>query len=161
SGWKAFAAALAAYRRLTTVLPAEAPSGKPKDILLEKPEGRLAVSNVAVAMPGTANYFLKNVSFGLEPGDCLGIIGPSASGKSILGQILAGISAPTVGCVKIDGIDVSVLRDSQGSRHLGYLPQDINLVGETIKDIIARLDDTDPQKVVQAARLVGLHETIA
>jgi ATP-binding cassette subfamily C protein len=114
-----------------------------------------------VALPGTANYLLKNVSFGLEPGDCLGIIGPSGSGKSILGQILAGISAPTVGCVKIDGIDVSVLRDSQGSRHLGYLPQDINLVGETIKDIIARLDDTDPQKVVQAARLVGLHETIA
>jgi ABC-type protease/lipase transport system fused ATPase/permease subunit len=55
---------------------------------------------------------------------------------------------------------VSVLREARGSRHLGYLPQDINLFGETIRDIIARLDDTDPQKVIEAAKLAGIHETI-
>src|SRR5262249_43761157 len=81
-------------------------------------------------------------------------------GKSILGQMIAGISVPTAGCVKIDNIDVSLLRDSKGGRHLGYLPQDINLVGETIKEIIARLEDTDLQKVIEAAKRIGLHESI-
>jgi PrtD family type I secretion system ABC transporter len=160
SGWKAFAAALAAYRRLSAALPAGTPAEKSTDILLDRPEGRLTVSNVGVALPGSTNNLLKGISFSLAPGDCLGIIGPSGCGKSILGQILAGISAPTVGCVKIDNIDVSVFRDSQGGQHLGYLPQDINLVGETIKEIIARLDDTDTQKVIEAAKRVGLHEVI-
>jgi ATP-binding cassette, subfamily C, type I secretion system permease/ATPase len=159
SSWKAFAAALAAYRRLSEVLCASNPE-KCNDIPLDRPEGRLTVNNVGVALPGSANYLLKGISFTLAPGDCLGIIGPSGCGKSILGQILAGISAPTVGCVKIDNIDVSVFRDSQGGRHLGYLPQDINLVGESIKEIIARLDDADPQKVIEAAKRVGLHEAI-
>jgi PrtD family type I secretion system ABC transporter len=159
SGWKAFAAALAAYRRLSEELRGGNPE-KCNEIPLERPEGRLTVNNVGVALPGSTNYLLKGISFSLAPGDCLGIIGPSGCGKSILGQILAGISAPTVGCVKIDNIDVSVFRDSQGGRHLGYLPQDINLVGETIKEIIARLDDADTQKVIEAAKRVGLHETI-
>jgi PrtD family type I secretion system ABC transporter len=159
SSWKAFAAALAAYRRLSEVLCASNPE-KCNDIPLDRPEGRLTVNNVGVALPGSANYLLKGISFTLAPGDCLGIIGPSGCGKSILGQILAGISAPTVGCVKIDNIDVSLFRDSHGGRHLGYLPQDINLVGETIKEIIARLDDTDAQKVIEAAKRVGLHEAI-
>ena len=60
----------------------------------------------------------------------------------------------------LDNIDVSVLRDSRGGRRLGYLPQDINLIGETVKDIIARLDDADLQEVIEAAKLAGLHETI-
>jgi ATP-binding cassette subfamily C protein len=160
SGWKAFAAALAAYRRLSAALPAATPAEKSTDTLLDRPEGRLTVNDVGVALAGSANYLLKGISFSLAPGDCLGIIGPSGCGKSVLGQILAGISAPTVGCVKIDNIDVSVFRDSQGGRHLGYLPQDINLVGESIKEIIARLDDADPQKVIAAAKRVGLHEAI-
>jgi ABC-type protease/lipase transport system fused ATPase/permease subunit len=68
---------------------------------------------------------------------------------------------PTVGCVTLDGIDVSFLRDSRNARSIGYLPQDINLIGETIKDIIARLDDgADHQKIIEAAKLSGLHETI-
>jgi ATP-binding cassette subfamily C protein len=100
------------------------------------------------------------VSFSLAPGECLGIIGPSGSGKSTLGRIIAGISAPTVGSALLGNIDVSVLRNSQGGRHFGYLPQDINLFGETVKDIIARLDETDPQKVIEAAKMAGVHELI-
>jgi ATP-binding cassette subfamily C protein len=160
SGWKAFTAALAAYRRLSGVMPAGPPVAQTKDILLDRPEGRLTVNNAGVALPGSGNFLLKSVSFSLAPGECLGIIGPAGSGKSMLGRIIAGVSVPTVGCVKLDNIDVSMLRDSRGGRHLGYLPQDINLIGETIKDIIARLDDTDPQKVIEAAKLAGLHDTI-
>jgi len=102
---------------------------------------------------------LKGVSFRLAPGECLGIIGPSGSGKSTLGKIIAGVCAPTVGSVRLDNTDVLSMRDSAGWR-LGYLPQDIDLFGETIKDIIARLDGGDLQKVIAAARLTGLHEPI-
>lgn len=160
SGWKAFAAALAAYRRLSNVVPEITAVAQTQEILSDRPEGRLSVNNVGVALPGSNNFLLKGISFSLAPGECLGVIGPSGSGKSELGRIIAGISIPTVGRVTLDNIDVSVLRDSRGGRHFGYLPQDINLIGETVNDIIARLDDIDPQKIIAAAKLAGLHETI-
>lgn len=103
SGWKAFAAALAAYRRLSEELRGGNPE-KCNEIPLERPEGRLTVNNVGVALPGSTNYLLKGISFSLAPGDCLGIIGPSGCGKSILGQILAGISAPTQVKAPEDGV---------------------------------------------------------
>ena len=161
AGWKAFAAALKAYRRLTValaVIPA-APenTGSPPN----QPQGRLTVDNVSLELPGSGMFLVKGVSFSLAPGECLGIIGSSGAGKSALGQIIAGISAPTHGRVLLDNLDVSVLRDGGGGRHLGYLPQDINLFGDTIRDAIGRLDDTDLQKIIAAARLAGIHDTIA
>jgi PrtD family type I secretion system ABC transporter len=159
AGWKAFAMALAAYRRLNGIMAAVSPVANIKDFS-ERPKGSLSVNNVGVALPGSGQLMLKGVSFRLAPGECLGIIGPSGSGKSTLGKIIAGISAPTIGSVLLDSIDVLAVRDSGGGRRLGYLPQDIDLFGETIKDIIARLDDADLQKVIQAAKLAGLHEII-
>ena len=159
AGWKAFAMVLAAYRRLNGIMAAVSPVANIKDFS-ERPKGSLSVNNVGVALPGSGQLMLKGVSFRLAPGECLGIIGPSGSGKSTLGKIIAGISAPTMGSVLLDGIDVLAVRDSGGGRRLGYLPQDIDLFGETIKDIIARLDDADLQKVIQAAKLAGLHEII-
>jgi len=159
AGWKAFAMALAAYRRLNGIMAAVSPVANIKDFS-ERPKGSLSVNNVGVALPGSGQLMLKGVSFRLAPGECLGIIGPSGSGKSTLGKIIAGISAPTMGSVLLDSIDVLAVRDSGGGRRLGYLPQDIDLFGETIKDIIARLDDADLQKVIQAAKLAGLHEII-
>jgi PrtD family type I secretion system ABC transporter len=159
AGWKAFAMALAAYRRLNSIMSAVTPAANVK-ALLDRPKGNLIVNNVGAALPGTSHLFLKGASFCLAPGECLGIIGPSGSGKSTLGKIITGISAPTVGSVLLDGIDVLAVRDSGGGRRLGYLPQDIDLFGETVKDIIARLDDADLQQVIEAAKLAGLHETI-
>ena len=159
AGWKAFAMASAAYRRLNGVMAAVNPAADVKD-LSEGPKGSLVVNNVGVALPGSGHLTLKGVSFRLAPGECLGIIGPSGSGKSTLGKIIAGISAPTAGSVLLDGVDVLSLRNSGGGRRLGYLPQDIELFGETVKDIIARLDGADLQKVIEAAKLTGLHEMI-
>jgi PrtD family type I secretion system ABC transporter len=160
AGWKAFAMASAAYARLSRVLTAVTPLASVKAALSHAPEGRLVVDNVSVALPSSGYFLLKGVSFRLAPGECLGIIGPSGSGKSTLGGIIAGILVPTVGCVLLDNMGVSDLRDSRGGRHLGYLPQDIDLFGETVKDVIARLDDADPQQVIEAAKLAGLHDTI-
>ena len=158
-GWKAFAMALAAYRRLNDIMAAVTPVTYVK-ALPDRPKGDLIVSNVGAALPGSNHLFLKGVSFCLAPGECLGIIGPSGSGKSMLGKIITAISAPTAGSVQLDGIDISAVRDAGEGRRVGYLPQDIDLFGETIKDIIARLDDADLQKVIEAAKLAGIHETI-
>jgi len=158
AGWKAIAMGLAAYRRLNGVMSGVTTANV--RALAEGPKGSLIVNNVGVAAPGSDRWMLKDVSFSLEPGECLGIIGPSGSGKSTLGRILTGISAPTAGSVLLDGIDILALHDSGGGRRLGYLPQDIDLLGETVKDIIARLDDADLQEVIEAAKLAGLHETI-
>ena len=158
-GWKAFAMALAAYRRLNDIMSAVTPVTHVK-ALPARPKGDLIVNNVGAALPGSNHLFLKGVSFRLAPGECLGIIGPSGSGKSMLGKIITAISVPTAGSVQLDGIDISAIRDAGEGRRVGYLPQDIDLFGETIKDIIARLDDADLQKVIEAAMLAGIHETI-
>lgn len=159
AGWKALAMASLAYRRLNGVMAAVTPVANTK-ALTGRPKGSLIVENVGAALPGSGHLMLRGVSFRLAPGECLGIIGPSGSGKSTLGKIIAGISAPTVGSVSLDSIDVLTVRDSGGGRRLGYLPQDIDLFGETVKDIIARLGDADLQKVIEAAKVAGLHETI-
>jgi len=158
SGWKAFAMALSAYRRLNGVMAAVTRSASIEDFA-EGPKGSLVVHNVCAALQGTSQLMLRRVSFRLASGECLGIIGPSGSGKSTLGKIIAGVCAPTAGSVQLDNTDVVSVRDSAGWR-LGYLPQDIDLFGETVRDIIARLDGADLQKVIAAAKLTGLHEPI-
>lgn len=160
AGWKALAAALSACRRLGGVLAAKSAVPEETDVPADQPRGGLMVDNVAVALRESRCFLLNGVSFSVAPGECLGIIGPSGSGKSMLGQIIAGISLPTHGRVLLDNIEVSVLREGRGGRHLGYLPQDINLFGETIRDNIGRLDDPDLQKVIEAAKLAGMHDTI-
>jgi len=158
SGWKAFEMALSAYRRLNGVMAAVTQSASTEDFA-EAPKAGLVVNNVGAALPGSGQFMLRGVSFDLAPGQCLGIIGPSGSGKSTLGKIISGVWAPTVGAVQLDNTDVVSVRDSAGWR-LGYLSQDIDLFGETVRDIIARLDGADLQKVIAAARLTGLHEPI-
>jgi ATP-binding cassette subfamily C protein len=160
AAWRALTTALNAYRRLDAMLAANCAPAEETGIRPDRPRGDLIVDNVGLELRQAGHFLLKNVSFSLAPGECLGIIGPSGSGKSVLGQILAGISSPTQGRVLLDNVDVSVLRNGQGGRHLGYLPQDINLFGETIKDNIGRLDDTHPARLVEAARLAGIHESI-
>jgi ATP-binding cassette subfamily C protein len=160
ASWKAFATALNAYRRLTGALAAIPAVPESTGIASNQPQGNLIVDNVGLEAPGSGKFLLKGISFSLAPGECLGIIGPSGSGKSALGQVIAGVSAPTQGRVLLDSVNVLALRDGGGGCHLGYLPQDINLFGETIKDIIARLDNSDPRKIVAAAKLAGIHDTI-
>jgi ATP-binding cassette subfamily C protein/ATP-binding cassette subfamily C protein EexD len=90
----------------------------------------------------------------------LGVIGPSAAGKSTLARLIAGTWQPTAGKVRLDGADIGVWHDSAGSHHIGYLPQDIELFAGSVRANIARLGHAGPAAVIEAARMVGLHESI-
>jgi ATP-binding cassette subfamily C protein len=157
--WKAFAYARGAYMRLNAVLNAVAHVGGSAGTPIPAPVGHVLLDNVSF-VPAGGSYALKSVSLRLSAGECLAVIGASGSGKSTLGRIIAGISPPTLGSALIDSVDVTSLRNTGGGRYIGYLPQDIELFGGAIKEIIGRLDGSDLDTVVEAAKIAGLHDTI-
>lgn len=158
--WRAFAYARGAFNRLNQMLTAVVPGQGTRTILLPEPKGHLILDNVGYGLPSSDRPILRGVSFRVAAGDCVALIGPSGAGKSTLGRIIAGVSQPTCGSALLGGLEISLLRHCGNTRHIGYLPQDIELFGGAIKDVIGRLDGTDPQKVIEAAKLVGLHEAI-
>ncbi|HEX7969951.1 MAG TPA: ATP-binding cassette domain-containing protein, partial [Stellaceae bacterium] len=156
--WKSLVAARLAHRRLDELVTALPDEGKGME--LPRPVGELVVERLVFVPPGGEEPTLRGVSFELTPGEVLGIIGPSAAGKSTLARLIAGTWTPTAGKVRLDGADIGVWHDSGGSHHVGYLPQDIELFAGTVRDNIARLGDAGPTAVIEAAKLVGLHELI-
>ena len=156
--WKSLVSARIAYRRLTELLGVM-PAQK-RLMALPRPEGELSVERVTFVPPGSDTPTLRGISFALQPGEVLGVIGPSAAGKSTLARIIAGSWVPSGGNVRLDGADISVWLDANGADNIGYLPQDIELFSGSVKDNIARLGDADPEDVIEAAKLVGLHDTI-
>ncbi|WQO29745.1 type I secretion system permease/ATPase [Microvirga lotononidis] len=160
SGWRTIGATRDAYRRLSDVLEAGTPAVRQNGMKLPVPTGHLTVSNVTYCLPGTNTCVLKGISFRLSPGECLGLIGPSGAGKSVLGRLIAGLSTPATGCIALDAIEVATWRRAGGGGHFGYMPQEIELFGGSVGEAIGRLTGSDQAEVIEAARLVGLHEAI-
>jgi PrtD family type I secretion system ABC transporter len=156
--WKSLVSARFAYRRLVELLGDM--SWAHKGMELPAPEGALFVDRVSFVPPGGEEPTLRGIAFALEPGEVLGIVGPSAAGKSTLARLIAGTWRPTAGKVRLDNADIAVWHASGGSRHIGYLPQDIELFAGTVRDNIARLADAEPSQVIDAAKLAGLHAAI-
>jgi ATP-binding cassette, subfamily C, bacterial exporter for protease/lipase len=127
---------------------------------LPRPQGYLSVERVVYARPGESAYILKGVSFEVGAGETVGIIGPTAAGKSTLVRLLVGAWKPFAGTVRLDAADVYTWQRSDFGRHVGYLPQDIELFAGTVRDNIARFGDATPDQVVMAANKAGLHEMI-
>lgn len=156
--WKGFALARAQYERLGQLLeniPAE------KDTMsLPAPEGQLSLEQVSVVPPGSRVPVVKGVSLDLAAGEALGIVGPSASGKSSLARAVLGIWPVVAGKVRLDGADIAGWDRVELGPYVGYLPQDIELFDGTISENIARFGEIDPEKIVAAARLAGVHELI-
>ena len=157
-GWKQFVSARGSYGRLRKVFQ-EADDQYPA-MQLPPPAGQLSVTDVSAAPPGSKRVFLRHINFSLNAGEMLGIIGPSAAGKSMLVRLLVGIWKPQAGAVRLDGVDIADWgRDDLGP-HIGYLSQEISLLGETIADVIARCGDVDHEKVVDAAKIAGVHDMV-
>jgi PrtD family type I secretion system ABC transporter len=156
--WRSVISARLAYRRLQRLL--ETAPAVPKAMPLPRPQGHVAVEKLFYTAPGAEAPILRGISFALEPGQILGIVGPSAAGKTTLARCLTGAWRPTSGHVRLDGAEIGVWLAAQGGEHIGYLPQDVELFAGTVRENISRLREADPAQVIEAATLVGLHETI-
>ena len=156
--WKGFVSARVQYQRLNETL--DKLNAEPERMSLPDPEGHLQVEGLFVAPPGAKAAVIKNISFVTPAGSIVGIVGPSAAGKSTLARALLGIWPPQHGVVRLDGADISAWDKQKLGPHLGYLPQDIELFEGTISDNIARFGKIEPDKVVLAARTAGVHEMI-
>jgi PrtD family type I secretion system ABC transporter len=157
-GWKQLVQARQSWRRLQAflVLPRLRPPGIP----LPEPTGRLAVERVTYGFPGTGVAVVKGVAFNLDPGESLAVIGPSAAGKTTLIRLLTGTLQAAQGSVRLDGADVHTWQREDFGRHVGYLPQDVELFDGTVLDNIARMAEAPAEAVYDAAKLAGAHEMI-
>jgi ATP-binding cassette, subfamily C, bacterial len=158
AAWRRFVAAREAVAKLTETFAACPAAAEPLE--LPRPAGRLCMDGVYTTAPGTNSLLLKNVSFAVEPGEALAIIGASGSGKSSLVRVLTGIWPMTAGSVRLDGATLSQWAPDQLGRHIGYVPQDITLFEGTIAQNIARHGKVDSTNVIAAARAAGVHEAI-
>lgn len=157
--WKGFEAARRGWKSLVALLAAL----PEKEVQLRLPAPRidLSVENLTVRPPGESRLVLDNINFQIRAGSALGIIGPSAAGKSSLARALVGIWPAVRGKVRLDGAAVEQWSAELLGHHIGYLPQDIELFEGTIAQNIARFDpDASADAVVAAARAARVHDMI-
>ena len=157
--WQMIAEALAGWRRLDLLLRLERP--EPPRMDLPRPRARLEITQLAVAPPGGSRAVLRGVSFLVEPGTAVGVIGPSGSGKSTLARAVTGVWAPAAGQIRLDGASLDQYDPDTLGQLIGYLPQQVTLFDGTIAENIARLDRAfDGARVVAAAKRADAHDLI-
>lgn len=156
--WKGFSSARSSYERIEGLL-----NDFPKDkeyMQLPAPKGEITLENVVVIPPSGTVPSLKGISMKIEKGDVVGIIGPSAAGKSSLARVMLGLWPLSNGVARIDKADISQWDREDLGKYVGYLPQDIELFEGTVSQNIARFGEVEPEKVVEAATKAGVHEMI-
>jgi PrtD family type I secretion system ABC transporter len=157
TGWKSLVEARGAWQRLRGVSDAGHAADR---VALPAPVGRLELERVVFGELPERAPIIKGVSFMLQPGETVGLIGPSASGKTTLARLILGIWSPGSGVVRLDGADVTQWDRRALGAHVGYLPQTIELFAGTVAENICRLGTMDSEAVVRAARQAGAHELI-
>jgi PrtD family type I secretion system ABC transporter len=159
ANWKGFVAARQARRRLSELLLSL--PGSKEQLPLPPPRNSLAVQIVTAAPPGESRVVLQDVSFALKSGNGLGIIGPSASGKTALARLMVGAWQPLRGKVRLDSAALDQWSPEALGRHIGYLPQDVQLFDGTIAENISRFEEApEPDAIIAAAKGAGAHELI-
>jgi len=156
--WKGMVNARASYRRLEkllTEMPAE-----PRHISLPPLVGKVELVSAVAVPPGARVPALRGVNLAIDAGDILGVIGPSAAGKSTLARAILGVWRLSAGAVRLDAADVRLYNRDELGPYLGYLPQDVELFDGSIAENIARFGEIDDQLVVDAAQRAGVHEMI-
>jgi PrtD family type I secretion system ABC transporter len=158
ASWKSVVATKLAWQRVTSLLE-HAPK-RDERMKLPAPKGRIDVQGASFVVRSSGTPILQNVAFSLLPGESLGIIGPSASGKSTLLRLLVGAWPCHRGAVRLDGANIYEWPRADLSKYIGYLPQDVELFDGTVRENIARMSDGDPDAIVRAAQRAGAHEMI-
>jgi PrtD family type I secretion system ABC transporter len=157
--WKGFVAARQSWHRLNgllTSLPAQA-----AQTVLQDPSSRLSVENLSLTPPGDQKIIVQDVTFAVQAGTGLGVIGPSGSGKSSLVRALVGVWQPFRGKVRLDGAALDQWSSDLLGRHIGYLPQDVELFAGSVAQNISRFDpEAGSEGIIAAAKEAGVHEMI-
>lgn len=159
SAWRGFVLARTAWQRLNELLvrvPREGEAGTS----LPRPDGVVEVEGVAVAPPGMLRPVVRGVSFVLKPGSVSALIGPSGGGKSTLTRALVGVWPPLGGAVRLDGALIGEWPPESRLRHIGYLPQEVELFEGSVAENVSRLEEPDNEAVLAASRLAHCHELI-
>ena len=157
--WKGFIAARSAFDRLRSLF--KLAGNEPPRMSLPQPRGAVQVSELLSTAPGRPQTFiLKGINCEFEAGEVVGVIGPSAAGKSSFARVLVGVWPIVRGAVRLDGSDLGHWDPQQLGRHIGYLPQDVELFSGTVAQNIARFQDGDSEPIIAAAMLAGCHELI-
>jgi len=157
--WRSLVEVRGAWLRLTKLFEAR-PSLAAAATELPAPSGAVTAEGVMHMFPRMERPVLRGVAFALPAGESLGVIGPTAAGKSTLAKLLVGVWKPTAGAVRLDGVDVAAWDRAQLGPHVGYVPQTVELFGGTIADNIARLGEPDSAAVVRAAQRAYAHDMI-
>lgn len=159
ANWQMFLSARKAFERLTTIL--DSVPRETKRMPLPKPTGRVDVENLIVQMPGADKPVLQGLSFAVEPGQGIGVIGPTGAGKSTLARALVGVMPILRGHVRFDGATHDQRDPDDLGRMIGYLPQDVQLFDGTVAQNIARFQpEASPEKIVEAAKMANVHDLI-
>ncbi len=158
AGWRNLVEVRGAWHRLRKLFAASPPAQPGTS--LPAPRGELAAERLVYAFPGAERPTLRGVSFSLQAGESLGIIGPSAAGKSTLARLIVGVWKPHSGAVRLDGADVATWEREQLGAYVGYVPQVVGLFAGTVADNIARLGEPDAASVIRAAQSAHAHEMI-
>jgi len=156
--WRSFSSARISYKRLNSLL---SEYEEEKQLMkLPEPKGNIFLKQVVVIPPDSKTPSLKNVNLRINAGELVAVIGPSGAGKSSLARTILGIWKPINGKVEIDGADIRQWDRKYLGQFIGYLPQDIELFEGTVAENIARFDEIDEKKVLEAAQLAGAHNMI-
>jgi ATP-binding cassette subfamily C protein EexD len=156
--WRSLDTARDAYRRLRELLDTYAP--RAERMALPQIRGEYQLEKIVVTPAGAAAPIIKDLSLHIPAGTQVGIIGPSAAGKSTLVRTLLGLYPPTAGALRLDGAELTQYECSALGDAMGYLPQDVELLDGTLAENIARFGEVNAEAVVRAARLAGVHEMI-
>lgn len=164
--WSGIVQARAAWANLTDLFASTADQDRART-LLPKPVGLLTLEGVGSRAPMREQPLLRHISFALQPGESLGVIGPSGAGKTTLARVIAGATEPDAGKVRLDQADYATWDPERLARHIGYLPQDSILFTGTVKENITRFSTALPdtaedldERAVKAAKAAGCHDMI-
>lgn len=157
AAYKQSGEAFQAYKRLSEHFDGPV---EPESMDLPAPVGELSCEGATISLPGTSTFLLRGIDFKLAPGESMGLIGPSAAGKTTLCRLLIGLWPPTMGKVRLDGADIFAWDQEKLGKYLGYLPQDVELFSGTVADNIGRFEDYEAEDIVAAAQKAGAHDLI-